>query len=85
LVCLPNCRTQEDNDKVIGKTNPILVHASDGRKMAQALKGGGRRVEQVLFNRRDGMADWLAAVEELTPHLGADSGSDAQRNVCSQF
>jgi hypothetical protein len=46
--------------------------------MEQALRVSGWRVEQVVFNRREAVADWLAAVEQLAPHLGTDSGSDAQ-------
>jgi hypothetical protein len=60
---------------------PVIVHTSlpeDGRKMAQALRGGGWRVEQVIFNTREALADWLYAVEELTGHFGADSSRDVE-------
>ena len=60
---------------------PVIVHTSlpeDGRRMAQALRGGGWRVEQVILNTREALKDWLYAVEELTGHFGADSSRDAQ-------
>ena len=46
--------------------------AEDGQRMAQALRGVGCRVEQVTFNRREAMADWLAAVDKLTNRFGSD-------------
>ena len=60
---------------------PIIVHTSlreDGQKMTQALRGNGWRVEQVIFNRREAVADWLATVEYLVPQLGKEGGGDAQ-------
>jgi hypothetical protein len=55
---------------------PVIVHTSlaeDGRAMEQALRGGGWHVEQVVFNRREALADWIAAAEELVSKLGKDS------------
>jgi CheY-like chemotaxis protein len=52
---------------------PIIVHTSlaeDGRTMARALRAGGWRVEQVIFNRREAVAEWLAAVNMLADGLG---------------
>lgn len=60
---------------------PVIVHTSlreDGQKMVQALRGGGWRVEQVIFNTREALADWLAAVEELTAEYGAEGNRDGK-------
>ncbi len=54
---------------------PVIVHTSlpeGGREMAQALRGGGWRVEQVIFNHREAVADWRTAVDTLTTRSNPD-------------
>ncbi|HEY5911356.1 MAG TPA: response regulator [Verrucomicrobiae bacterium] len=48
---------------------PIIVHTSlsqEGREMVRALRERGWSAEQVLFNKREAVQEWLNAVEMLT-------------------
>jgi hypothetical protein len=66
-----------------GPVCPVIVHSSlaeDGRTMVRALRAAGWRAEQVIFNRREAAAEWLALVEDLAPNLGGNGQAGALRS-----